>query len=397
MIHLGLFDKIFGPKEKEKIVAMETFSTLTGYQPAFHTWHGAIYESELVRAAIDARARHISKLAVTVQGKAKPYLQNRLKLGPNEFQTWSQFLYRLSTILDIQNNAFIVPVYGDNMEISGLYPVLPSEAKLVQYKGNLYVRYEFIHGERMAVKFDETGLMTKFQYKDDFFGEKNNALRPTMELIDMQNQGIKEGIKSSASFKLLARQTNFSKPEDLKKEQDRFNNTSLKTGKGGILLLPNTFTDVKQVDIKPWMVDADQMKLIQTNIYDYFGVNQDVMQNKTYGDAWNSFYEGAIEPFAIQFSEVATRMCFTSRERSQGSEIFASSNRLQYMSNNDKLNVSSQMLDRGILSINEVREIWNLPPVDNGDVRIIRGEYYNTDDKVEEQPTEGGDPDASQE
>jgi hypothetical protein len=57
-------------------------------------------------------------------------------------------------------------------------------------------------------------------------------------------------------------------------------------------------------------------------------------------------------------------------------------NRLQYMSNSDKLNVSSQLLDRGIMSINDVREIWNLPPVDGGDARIIRGEYWNADEKI---------------
>ena len=62
----------------------------------------------------------------------------------------------------------------------------------------------------------------------------------------------------------------------------------------------------------------------------------------------------------------------------------ATANRLQYLSNSEKLNVSSQMLDRGIMSINDVREIWNLPPVEGGDVRIIRGEYYNTDEKVSE-------------
>ena len=62
--------------------------------------------------------------------------------------------------------------------------------------------------------------------------------------------------------------------------------------------------------------------------------------------------------------------------------VFATANRLQYMSNAEKLNVSSQLLDRGILSINDVREIWNLSPVEDGDKRIIRGEYYNTEDKI---------------
>ena len=127
------------------------------------------------------------------------------------------------------------------------------------------------------------------------------------------------------------------------------------------------------------------MKLIKDNVYQYFMVNEDVLTNKAYGDAWSAFYEGAIEPFAIQFSEVATKMLFTLREQGSGNTVMLTSNRLQYMTNNDKLNVSSQLLDRGIFSINDVREIWNLEPVEGGDVRIIRGEYYDADSKLEEQ------------
>ena len=84
-------------------------------------------------------------------------------------------------------------------------------------------------------------------------------------------------------------------------------------------------------------------------------------------------------------------MLFTLREQAQGNMVTATANRLQYLSNNEKLNVSSQMLDRGIMSINDVREIWNLPPVEGGDTRIIRGEYYNADDKVSETEVDNND------
>jgi hypothetical protein len=158
-------------------------------------------------------------------------------------------------------------------------------------------------------------------------------------------------------------------------------------------LFPNTYKDIKQIDVKPYTVDADQMKAIRENVYNYFGVNEDVLQNKAYGDAWSAFYEGAIEPFAIQFSEAMSKALFSERERAQGSSVIATANRLQYMSNNDKLNVSSQLLDRGIFSINDVREIWNLPPVEGGDARIIRGEYYTTNERLSVEEDENANQD----
>ena len=208
-----------------------------------------------------------------------------------------------------------------------------------------------------------------------------------MDLIHIQDQGIKEGVKSAASYRFMAQLANFSKTADVAKERKRFTaaNFASDAEAGGMLLFPNTYTNIKQIDVKPWVVDAEQMKLIKENVFDYFGTNEDVMQNKAFGDKWSAFYEGKIEAFAIQFSEVMTKMLFTLREQAQGNRVTATANRLQYLSNTEKLNVSSQMLDRGIMSINDVREIWNMPPVEGGDARIIRGEYYNATEKVSEE------------
>ena len=383
---MGLFDIIFGRKPSPR-GAYSEFKMLNGYTPRFTSWNGEIYENELIRAAIHARATHISKLRIEVQGAARPALQNKLKHGPNQFQTWSQFMYHLSTLLDIYNTAFIVPIYDQYGEPSGIFVPLPHKCEVVQYGNTPYLRYEFRWHEKAAIELDYCGILTKFQHKNDFFGESNQALFPTMDLIHIQNQGIEEGVKSAASYRFMAKVNNFTKAEDLKKERQRFTeeNFSREARGGGLLLFPNTYSDIKQVEVKPWVVDADQMKQIKDNVFEYFGMNEDVLTNKAYGDAWSAFYEGAIEPFAIQFSEVMTKMLFTFREQSQGSRVIATANRLQYMSNNDKLNVSAQLLDRGIMSINDVRDIWNLPPVDGGDSRIIRGEYYNADDKINEE------------
>ena len=381
---MGLFEALFKKAPKPVGEFKGDYKMLSVYEPKFTRFEGSIYESELVRSAIHARATHISKLKVETLGSAKPSLQTKLKHGPNQFQTWSQFLYRLSTILDIHNTAFITPVFDQFGEISGIYAPLPDKCSVIQWGSVPYLRYEFSQGQRAAIELDYCGIMTKHQYRSDLFGENNHALFPTMDLINIQDQGIKEGVKSAATFRFMAQMDNFVKPDDLEKERKRFTEKNLTKG-GGLLLFPNTYKNIQQIQAKPFVVDADQMKAIQDSIYEYFGVNEDVLTNKAYGDSWAAFYEGAIEPFAIQFSEVMTKMLFTFREQSQGNLVIATANRLQYMSNNDKLNVTAQLLDRGMLTLNEAREIWNMAPVEGGDVRIIRGEYYGADDKLTEE------------
>ena len=306
---MGLFDFLFKNKPKERGRYEGAFRMLNGYEPRFTNYTGEIYESELVRASINALATHISKLDVKTFGAAKPALQRKLAHGPNEFQTWPQFLARAATIYFNKNTCFFVPVWDQYGEISGVYTPLPNKCEVVQYNGMPYLRYEFANGEKMAVELEYCGVMTRMQYRNDFFGEDNRALLPTMDLIHMNDQGIKEGVKSAASFRFMAQLSNFAKPEDVKKEQNRFasENLAAEDNKGGLLLFPNTYANIKQIESKPWTVDADQMKEIRANVFEYFGVNEDILQNKFDSDTWSAFYEGAVEPWAIQFSTVMTK------------------------------------------------------------------------------------------
>ena len=387
---MSLFDRIFGGRRREPERALPDYKALTVYNPVFTSFSGQLYETELVRSAIHVRATHISKLKVDFYGHGSDALWRRLE-RPNGFQSWSQFLYRVSTILDCNNGVIIAPVFDKFGRITELYPVLPHRAKIVDNNGYPWIAMKFRDNDFVQMPVWQVGLMTKFQYKDDFFGEKNDALLPTMKLVDIQNQGITEGIKSAATYRFMAQMTNFVKPEDLKKERIRFSNENFGSDGGGMLLFPNTYNNIKQIDSKPYVVDADQMKIINESVYRYFNVNEAVLRGEAYGDKWTAFYESAVEPFAIQFGEVMSIMLKLNGQLSGDAGVFATANRLQYMSNAEKLNVSSELLDRGILSINDVREIWNLPPVEDGDRRIIRGEYYDTREKLSEVQEDAGE------
>jgi len=376
---MGLFDYIFGRNPK-RIQPKQTFALLDGYTPSFHTWSGSVFESDLIRAALDAHGRHAAKLTVNISGSAKENLRNRLSVQPNGMSTWPQFLYRLAVLLYAKNTAFIVPTLGEYGEPNGIIAVVPESWELVEYQGIPWVRFTFRGGKRGAMELYRTGILTRYQMDSDLFGANNDALKSTLDLIALQKQGIEEGIKNGATFRFMATSANWSTDEDLAKERDRFNRYNLRSGSGGVLLFPNTYKDVKQVTQDSYKVDKDQMELIKANVFDYFAVNEDVIQNKAFGDSWLAFYEGAVEWFAIQLSEVLTKMLYTERERSAfGNRIWFTSNRLQYMSNSDKLNAISQLADRGLMTRNELRDILNLSPLPEpyGSQIPARGEYYN--------------------
>ena len=394
---MGLFEGIFRPrknKQAEKALndARGYFLTLSGYQPSFTTWQGEIYESGLVRAAIDARARHISKLEIRIQGAAQPSLQTRMKQEPNPWMTYSQFLYRTSTILDIHNTCFIVPVLDEKLSTVGFFPILPTRCDILDYKGEAWLRFSFSRGARGAVELSRCAVLTRHQYRDDVFGDPNTALHDTMKLINIQNQGIEAAFKNSASYRFLAQVNNFSRADDLAKERQRFTeyNLSSNAEDGGVLLFPSTYSNVQQVKNSPYTVDAEQMRQIRDSVSNYFGVNEKILQNSATAEELDAFFNGAIEPFAIQLSEALTTAAFTHRERAQGAAIVANANRLQYMTTKSKVEMAKQLGDRGAIMIDEIRALFNYPPLPDGKGQKapLRGEYYFSTDEDAKRDTE---------
>ena len=390
---MGMLEKIFGKREQPAgLKNATTFRLLEGYTPAFTTWRGSIYESELIRAALDTWGRHAAKLKPNLKGSAAQELQNKLKVRPNAYQEWTKFLYQTATILGARNNTFLVKTrneYGP----TGIINILPETWELVEYAGEPWIRFTLSNNRRRAEKLSEVGIMTRFQYKSELFGENNEALKPVLDLITMQRQGITEGIKNGASYRFYAQSDNWASDDDLGEEMTRFNKVTFgnKKSAGGVLLFPNTYSNIQPMKAESYKVDADQQKVIEQNVFDYFAVNNEILQSQAFGDKWLAFYESFVEWFSIQLGEVISGMMFTDRERAAyNNQVFFTSNRLQYMSNADKLNAVTQLADRGLATRNELREILNLDPLPEpyGSQIPARGEYYD----VKEDTAPDGDP-----
>lgn len=382
---MGFFEKLFRPKTDPAV--LNYFQMLGSYTPVWRNSAGGVYEALETRAAINTIATHCSKLKPHVIGSAGKRYERMLQTKPNPWQTTSQFLYRLATIFEVENNAFIIPMHSEYSatDIVGLFPVVPASCELREGKsGKLILRFTFPNGKVAYEDFDQVGLMTRMQFESDLFGDDNSPLDPTMKVIGMQQQAMVESIKQSASPRFLAKISNSLRREDLAAERQRFieDNLGVKNS-GGVMLFDQKYSDVREISSKASTIDAEQMKLIDDNVAKYFGVSPEVMRNEMNEEVWNAFYEGKIEPFALQASLVICSMLFSDRQIAAGNGIEFSANRLQFATTRNKLNTITQMFDRGMLSRNEGREILQMPGIGpEGDRFFIRGEYIDSDLKL---------------
>lgn len=382
---MGLFSKILGRLRRGPADSTKAFSTFTSYTPVFTSYEGSLYEQQLTRAAVDAFATAASKLKPEVVGSAEPRVRRAIRTAPNSYMTWSAFIYRVATILEVDTTAYVVPSYDEGGNKTGVWPLRARSAEVVEYEGEAYVRFTFDASEdgadnRAALPLSDVCILTRYQYESDFFGSGQAALRQTLELSDMQAQAQKAAMRDTPALRFIGHLGSSVRPEDVDAKREAFYESNLSDANStGLLVYDNTWESVAQIEPKSYTVPTEEMERIDTNVYNYFGVNEEILQNKYTEDVWGAYYEGKVEPFAVQLGEGLTRILYTERERSMGNLIMFSANRLEYASNASKRNMVRDMLDRGIFTINEARQVLQLKPLPNGDVYVVRGEYYMLD------------------
>ncbi len=373
---MGLFDKIF-PKKRYPSEQQLTgyFKTLTAYQPVYTSYEGGLYEMALTRAAISTFARHCSKLKLEVVGNARHDLANILQNKPNPFQTSSQFLARIATIYEIENNAFVVPLEDEFGRIVGFYPVLPSQVKVIDVGGVPYLQYSFSYGKKAAIEFEKAGLLVQHQYKNDFFGDTNSTLYPLMQVAHTQNEGIVNAIKNSTTIRFMARLASVYNKNTILDERKRFAEENLHKNDTSVMIFDNKYADVKQIESFAQVVNPKQQEFIKESVFEYFGTNEKILTNTYSESEWNAYYEGKIESFAINISQVLTNMVFSPAQINRKNMIVATTNRLQYAENGTKINIVTNLFDRGFITHNMGLEIFNMSPIPDGDKYYIRREY----------------------
>lgn len=352
----------------------------------YYTWNGKLYKSDIVRACIRPKIKATGKLVAkhireTVNGDGttkltvNPDVYMRFLLEePNPFMTGQMLQEKITTQLQLNNNAFIFINRDENDYANELYPIpcLNAEA-LYDSECNLFLKFTLKNGKNVTFPYTDIIHIRQDYNDNDIFGESpKEALLPLMNIVSTTDQGIVKAIKNSGVVKWLLKFNQSLRPEDLQKQVKDFTDNFLNIDNTGGAAGTDTKADAIQVEPKDYVPNAAQMDRTVKRIYSFFGTNEKIVQSNYNEDEWNSYYESEIEPLALQLSGEYTRKLFSRKERGFGNSIIFEASNLQYASMQTKLNLL-QMVDRGALTPNEWRKILGgMAPLDGGDKPVRR-------------------------
>lgn len=359
------------------------------YNSIFSPYNTDIYANDICRAAIRTLAENTSK--ANPRCKDDPRLERLLQYRPNMYMNGKDFLYKCRTRLELDNTLFIYLNRDDRGRVISLYPMPPCQAEPVEADGRLFIKFSLNDGTWMTAAWDDLGVLHKDYNTSDVFGDSNSAISTSLELLDTTNKGMANAIKSTANLRGILKFTKGQiKQDDIKAAKSQFVSDYLAMENSSGIAATDASMDFVPITLQPALANYKSVEELRNNIYRYFGVNEDAVTSRLVGDAWDAFYSAQIEPFLVALGLELTYKVYTDRERGFGNEIAFESNRLRYMSMNNKLQLV-QLIDRKTLLPNEMRQIMNLPPVPWGDEPLFwqNPKENENKDKNEEPEKEG--------
>lgn len=365
---------------------LTTAQTMNGDARAYTVWHGASWDNDTYRSAVDAIARNAAKLKgrhviTTEDGRhtaGNPTITRLLETAPNPVMSAYDFLYRLTADLYLNGNAFALVDRDARGNVAGFYNITASGVEwLTDESGRIYIKFRFRSGKTSIFDYQQIVHVRRHFATDELMGDSDSAIRGTLELAETQNRGAIEAIKSGAQLRGILKFTSIQSPEMLAKNKAQFIADYLDMSNNGGIVVTDAKSEYEPIDSKPTTIDAAQYDAVSARIYAYLGISKEIVTSSYTEDQWAAFYESVLEPLCVAYSQAFTVKVFTARERAYGNEIAFDGGRMIYANNATKLSMIKELCPLGLISINEAREILNLSPVPDGDTRLQSLNYVD--------------------
>lgn len=371
---------------------------LSGAIPVFSQFGQNIYASDIVQECIDIIATEIGKLAprhirTTVDGlqeQPRGNLNRLFRFAPNPMMTVSEFLEKITWLLYLNYNAFVIPIFDSDLSSGAerrtyraLYPINPSRVEFLQDPaGVLLIRFWFSSGEDFTFRYSDVIHLRKKYSVNELMGggesgQPDNApLLKSLQISHTVMQGLERAVKLNAAVQGIMKINTMTDLEGQQAERERFEKL-IASGDSGILPvdLKGDYIPIDKSAIK--FVDKDTLAFLQSTVLHWYGVSLPILTGDFNDDQYQAFYEKTLEPLVIRFGQVFSKVLFTERELDVGNEIVFYQRDMNYLSTGAKLNLIKTAGEQGLLTDNQKLALLGYPPVEGGERRTQSLNYID--------------------
>ena len=378
---MGWLSDLF-KKQTENPTQTKYAEVMSGYTPIFSQFGQDVYASDVVQQAISCIVSEMKKLRpehirengndiIPVNSDLQTVLNN-----PNPRMTTSDFLEKVTWLLMLNYNAFIVPTFYEWRDKDGklkrkyeaLYPITPSQVDFIEDAGNrLFVKFRFNNGYECTVRYSDVIHIKKNYSVNDFMGGNeqgqpdNEALLKTLNINHLLLEGVAKAMKSSFAINGVVKINTMlddGKTEMALKELEG----KLKKSESGFLPLDlkSEFIPIKK---EVQLVHPDTLKFIDEKILRHFGVPLCILTGDYTKEQYEAFYQKTLEPYIISFSQAFTKTLFTDGELSHHNKIMFYPKELIFMSVDQTIQMVTLLSNTGAMFENEKRVAFGLRPL----------------------------------
>lgn len=382
----NLLSTIFGNNKPP--INLENAQLINSFNSLITNYNSKIYNDLTVRSCVDTIARHVSKLKPVhiIKDEDGRHLQSTtinslLNSRPNIYMSTADFLYKVTSQLLYYGNAFIFLQKDTQNNIIGFYPIDFATCELKEVNNALYLKFNFYTGKTIAVPYTDIIHIRRNFSSHDFLGQDAyQPLQETLSNLFKARRSISNKVENSGKISGVLKIKGNVGQENWITQAKTFakNFMSFTNDTGGIAAVDSS-TDFVPITNKVESAEDTQLKYLQSEVYSYFGLTEAIISGNYTETEWQAFYESIIESIKIQLSQEFTAKVFTDQERKYGNLIDFNSNRLTYASTANKVSMVKELGALGLLTTNEARELFDLPPVEDGDRRLVSLNYINAD------------------
>lgn len=388
----NMMSKFRGRKEKKLLAEV-----LSDSRAIFSSFGNNIYASDFITSCIDRIATEISKIEVVsiVSKENRITRQNdditRLfRDGVNELQTAKDFLSCCEWLRRKDKNCFIYPQWelvksangNEYRRYTAFYPLAPVSAEMGHFEnGEWGIKFYWRDGTSDVMPYKEIihlrwrrGTSTVMGGGNDYGASDDSDTLKALKTLDEILQGLPKMIQSSLSLQGVLSVKTVLDRKSILEAGSNFEDRIKKSESGIVAIgLDGDYTPINKA--MP-AIPEGVLKFLKDIIRERYGISQAILDGDFNGTQHAAFFQNCIEDFMVEFEQAFTNRLFTAREKDVGHRIKCYYSRVSYMDAAEKRELANLAKDTGLMTLNEIRELYGLTPLNEGGDRRLQSLNY---------------------